>query len=170
MKKLLILLLALLLTLACVACGPKGNEGASEGGGPTNESQGDGYLQEGGDNAGDDLYWDVWTNASGKTFYSHLANDSSTTLTVKVIKNSVSFTFTVKTTAAELRPALLGSGFAAAADLNEEGTAFIRVNGVRAQSGFTWILTKEGETAIVSPYSEIADGETYVFTYTKIAQ
>ncbi len=170
MKKFLILCLALFCLLGLLACGPRGNGGESGGqNGPTNDSQGDGVLQEGGDSAGDDLYWDVWANNSGKTFYSHLANDQSPTITVKVVKNNVSFTFTVKTTATELRPALLGSGFAAAADLNEDSSAFIRVNGVRAQSGYAWVLTKEGDTAFVSPYAQIEHGDVFVFTYTPVS-
>ena len=149
------------------ACGPSGNGGEGGGqNGPTNDSLGDGILQEGGDNAKDDLHWDIWTNTSSKTFYSHLANNQSPTLTVKVIKGDISFIFTIKTTSTELRPALLGSGFASVSDLNEEETALARVNGVRAQSGYTWVLTKEGDDAPQNLYSPVEDGDIFVFTYT----
>ena len=152
----------------CTAYGDGGKGGVEDDdqNGPTNDSQGDGILQEGGDNAKEDLYWDIWTNTTSKTFYSHLANDQSTTLTVKVIKENVSFVFTIKTTSIELRPALLGSGFAAVSDLNEEETALARVNGVRAQSGYTWVLTKEGDPTPPTLYSTVADGDVFVFTYT----
>ena len=170
MKKLLILCLALLCVLALFACGPQGGGQTDDGtqGGPTNDSQGDGILQEGGDNAANDLLWDTWTHTKSKTFYSQLANDNSTTITVKVRKGSASFLFTVKTTATTLRPALLGSGFAVSGDLDNE--AFYRVNGVRAQSGYAWVLTREGDSAPLTPLDSIQDGDVFVFTYTAVAE
>ncbi len=92
------------------------------------------------------------------------------TVTVKVIAEDKSVTFTVKTDAATLGEALLAHNLIAG-DQGEFGLYIKFVNGMRADYDLDkryWNFTKDGEYMMTgADMTEIADGDCYEFTYAK---
>ena len=97
---------------------------------------------------------------TGKSFGS-----GENTVTVKVVKASKTFIFTVKSNEDLLVDALLDSGFSKSDDILE-GTTLYRVNGMRAGSGASWVITKEGEETPLSITAPITSGDVLTITYT----
>ena len=153
-KSTLALILALLMTLCLFACKqqaetPETTAGASENGGA--------IAPEG-----------LWKDA----IYLEDAEfgEGAKTVTVKVIAEDKSVTFTVKTDAATLGEALLAHGLIAG-DEGQYGLYIKYVNGIRADYDLDkryWNFTKNGEYMMTgADMTEIADGECYEFTYAK---
>ncbi len=150
------LILALLLSLCLFACK---NEPAE-----TPDTDGSNAATDGGAIAPEGL----WANATyleDTTF-----GEGAKTVTVKVIVEDKSVTFTVKTDAKTLGEALIEHGLIAG-DMGDYGLYIKYVNGIRADYDLDkryWNFTKNGEYMMTgADMTEIADGEAYEFTYAK---
>ncbi len=155
-KSTLALILALLLSLCLFACT---NEPAE-----TPDTDGSNAATDGGAIAPEGL----WANATyleDTTF-----GEGAKTVTVKVIVEDKSVTFTVKTDAKTLGEALIEHGLIAG-DMGDYGLYIKYVNGIRADYDLDkryWNFTKNGEYMMTgADMTEIADGEAYEFTYAK---
>ena len=153
-KSTLALILALLMTVCLFACKqqvetPETSAGTSENGGA--------IAPEG--------LWKDATYLSDAEF-----GEGAKTVTVKVIAEDKSVTFTVKTDAKTLGEALLAHGLIAG-DEGQYGLYIKYVNGIRADYDLDkryWNFTKNGEYMMTgADMTEIADGECYEFTYAK---
>lgn len=153
-KSTLALILALLMTLCLFACKqqaetPETSAGSSENGGA--------IAPEG--------LWKDATYLEDTEF-----GAGAKTVTVKVIAEDKSVTFTVKTDAKTLGEALLTHGLIAG-DMGDYGLYIKFVNGIRADYDLDqryWNFTKNGEYMMTgADMTEIADGECYEFTYAK---
>ncbi|MBQ8258908.1 MAG: DUF4430 domain-containing protein [Clostridia bacterium] len=152
----LALILALLLSLCLFACK---NEPAE-----TPDTDGSNAATDGGAIAPEGL----WANA---TYLEDTAfGEGAKTVTVKVIAEDKSVTFTVKTDAKTLGEALIEHGLIAG-DMGDYGLYIKYVNGIRADYDLDkryWNFTKNGEYMMTgADMTEIADGEAYEFTYAK---
>ena len=152
----LALILALLLSLCLFACK---NEPAE-----TPDTDGSNAATDGGAIAPEGL----WANA---TYLEDTAfGEGAKTVTVKVIAEDKSVTFTVKTDAKTLGEALIEHGLIAG-DMGDYGLYIKYVNGIRADYDLDkryWNFTKHGEYMMTgADMTEIADGEAYEFTYAK---
>ena len=152
----LALILALLLSLCLFACK---NEPAE-----TPDTDGSNAATDGGAIAPEGL----WANATyleNTTF-----GEGAKTVTVKVIAEDKSVTFTVKTDAKTLGEALIEHGLIAG-DMGDYGLYIKYVNGIRADYDLDkryWNFTKNGEYMMTgADMTEISDGEAYEFTYAK---
>lgn len=155
-KPTLALILALLLSLCLFACK---NEPAE-----TPDTDGSNSATDGGAIAPEGL----WANA---TYLEDTAfGEGAKTVTVKVIAEDKSVTFTVKTDAKTLGEALIEHGLIAG-DMGDYGLYIKYVNGIRADYDLDkryWNFTKNGEYMMTgADMTEIADGEAYEFTYAK---
>ena len=155
-KSTLALILALLLSLCLFACK---NEPAE-----TPDTDGSNAATDGGAIAPEGL----WANATyleDTTF-----GEGAKTVTVKVIAEDKSVTFTIKTDAKTLGEALLDHELVAG-DQGDFGLYIKYVNGIRADYDLDkryWNFTKNGEYMMTgADMTEIADGEAYEFTYAK---
>lgn len=153
-KSTLALILALLMTFCLFACKPQAetpetSAGSSENGGA--------IAPEG--------LWKDATYLEDTEF-----GAGAKTVTVKVIAEDKSVTFTVKTDAKTLGEALLTHGLIAG-DMGDYGLYIKFVNGIRADYDLDqryWNFTKNGEYMMTgADMTEIADGECYEFTYAK---
>ena len=154
-KSILALILALLMTLCLFSC----NKDESE----TPETSA-GAVEEGGSIAPEGL----WASA---TYLEDTAfGEGAKTVTVKVIADGKSVTFTVKTDAKTLGEALIAHDLIAG-DQGDFGLYIKFVNGIRADYDLDqryWNFTKNGEYMMTGvDGTEIADGEVYELTYTK---
>ena len=152
----LALLLALLLSLCLFACKNKPAE--------TPDTDGSNAATDGGEITPEGL----WANA---TYLEDTAfGEGAKTVTVKVIAEDKSVTFTVKTDAKTLGEALIEHGLIAG-DMGDYGLYIKYVNGIRADYDLDkryWNFTKNGEYMMTgADMTEIADGEAYEFTYAK---
>ena len=155
-KSTVALILALLLSLCLFACKNEPTE--------TPETDGSNAATDGGAIAPEGL----WANATyleDTTF-----GEGAKTVTVKVIAEDKSVTFTVKTDAKTLGEALIEHGLIAG-DMGDYGLYIKYVNGIRADYDLDkhyWNFTKNGEYMMTgADMTEIADGEAYEFTYAK---
>ena len=152
----LALILALLLSLCLFACKKEPAE--------TPENGGSNAAAEGGTIAPEGL----WANATYLEDTSF--GEGAKTVTVKVIVEGRSVTFTIKTDANTLGEALLAHGLVAG-DQGDFGLYIKYVNGIRADYDLDkryWNFTKNGEYMMTgADMTEIADGEAYEFTYSK---
>ena len=155
-KSTLALILALLLSLCLFACK---NEPAE-----TPDTEGSNDAADGVAIAPEGL----WANATyleDTTF-----GEGAKTVTVKVIAEDKSVTFTIKTDAKTLGEALLDHELVAG-DQGDFGLYIKYVNGMRADYDLDkryWNFTKNGEYMMTgADMTEIADGEAYEFTYAK---
>ena len=155
-RSILALILALLLSLCLFACK---NEPAE-----TPDTDGSNAATDGGAIAPEGL----WANATyleNTTF-----GEGAKTVTVKVIAEDKSVTFTVKTDAKTLGEALIEHGLIAG-DMGDYGLYIKYVNGIRADYDLDkryWNFTKNGEYMMTgADMTEISDGEAYEFTYAK---
>ena len=152
----LALILALLLSLCLFACKKEPAE--------TPENGGSNAAAEGGTIAPEGL----WANATYLEDTSF--GEGAKTVTVKVIVEGRSVTFTIKTDAKTLGEALLAHGLVAG-DQGDFGLYIKYVNGIRADYDLDkryWNFTKNGEYMMTgADMTEIADGEAYEFTYSK---
>ena len=152
----LALILALLLSLCLFACKKEPAE--------TPENGGSNAAAEGGTIAPEGL----WANATYLEDTSF--GEGAKTVTVKVIVEGRSVTFTIKTDAKTLGEALLAHGLVAG-DQGDFGLYIKYVNGIRADYDLDkryWNFTKNGEYMMTgADMTEIADGECYEFTYAK---
>ena len=153
-KSTIALLMALLMTLCLFACKqqaetPETTAGTSENGGA--------IAPEG--------LWKDATYLEDTEF-----GEGAKTVTVKVIAEDKSVTFTVKTDAKTLGEALLAHGLIAG-DMGDYGLYIKFVNGIRADYDLDqryWNFTKNGEYMMTgADMTDIADGECYEFTYAK---
>ena len=153
-KSNLALHLALLMTLCLFACKqqaeiPETSAGSSEDGGA--------IAREG--------LWKDATYLEDTEF-----GEGAKTVTVKVIAEDKSVTFTIKTDAKTLGEALLAHGLIAG-DMGDYGLYIKFVNGIRADYDLDqryWNFTKNGEYMMTgADMTDIADGECYEFTYAK---
>ena len=154
-KSILALILALLMTLCLFSC----NKDESE----TPETSA-GAVEEGGSIAPEGL----WASA---TYLEDTAfGEGAKTVTVKVIADGKSVTFTVKTDAKTLGEALIAHDLIAG-DQGDFGLYIKFVNGIRADYDLDqryWNFTKNGEYMMTgADMTDIADGEAYEFTYAK---
>ena len=152
----LALILALLLSLCLFACK---NEPAE-----TPDTDGSNSATDGGAITPEGL----WANA---TYLEDTAfGEGAKTVTVKVIAEDKSVTFTVKTDAKTLGEALIEHGLIAG-DMGDYGLYIKYVNGIRADYDLDkryWNFTKNGEYMMTgADMTEISDGEAYEFTYAK---
>lgn len=152
----LALILALLLSLCLFACKKEPAE--------TPENGGSNAAAEGGTIAPEGL----WANATYLEDTSF--GEGAKTITVKIIVEGRSVTFTIKTDAKTLGEALLAHGLVAG-DQGDFGLYIKYVNGIRADYDLDkryWNFTKNGEYMMTgADMTEIADGEAYEFTYAK---
>lgn len=155
-KSTLALILALLLSLCLFACK---NEPAE-----TPDTDGSNAATDGGAITPEGL----WANATyleDTTF-----GEGAKTVTVKVIVEDKSVTFTVKTDAETLGEALIEHELIAG-DMGDYGHYIKYVNGIRADYDLDkryWNFTKNGEYMMTgADMTEISDGEAYEFTYAK---
>lgn len=152
----LALILALLLSLCLFACKKEPAE--------TPENGGSNAAAEGGTIAPEGL----WANATYLEDTSF--GEGAKTVTVKVVVEGKSVTFTIKTDANTLGEALLAHGLVAG-DQGDFGLYIKYVNGIRADYDLDkryWNFTKNGEYMMTgADMTEIADGEAYEFTYSK---
>lgn len=152
----LALILALLLSLCLFACK---NEPAE-----TPDTDGSNAATDGGAIAPEGLWADA-TYLEDTTF-----GEGAKTVTVKVIAEDNSVTFTIKTDAKTLGEALIEHGLIAG-DMGDYGLYIKYVNGIRADYDLDkryWNFTKNGEYMMTgADMTEIADGEAYEFTYAK---
>lgn len=155
-KSILALLLALLLSLCLFACKEEPSETPQTSDAAGTEAAGS-IAPEG-----------LWANATyleDTTF-----GEGAKTVTVKVIAEDKSVTFTVKTDAKTLGEALIEHGLIAG-DMGDYGLYIKYVNGIRADYDLDkryWNFTKNGEYMMTgADMTEIADGEAYEFTYAK---
>ena len=155
-KSTLALILALLLSLCLFACK---NEPAE-----TPATDGSNAATDGGAIAPEGL----WANATyleDTTF-----GEGAKTVTVKVIVEDKSVTFTIKTDAETLGEALLAHNLIAG-DQGDFGLYVKVVNGITADYDVDqsyWGFSKNGEYMMTGvDGTAIADGEVYELTYTK---
>ena len=152
----LALILALLLSLCLFACKKEPAE-TPENGGSSAAAEGGTIAPEG-----------LWANATYLEDTSF--GEGAKTVTVKVIVEGKSVTFTIKTDANTLGEALLAHGLVAG-DQGDFGLYIKYVNGIRADYDLDkryWNFTKNGEYMMTgADMTEIADGEAYEFTYAK---
>ncbi len=152
----LALLLALLMTLCLFSCKNEDTETPQTPSGAENEPGGT-IAPEG-----------LWASATYLEDTSF--GEGAKTVTVKVIADGKSVTFTVKTDASTLGEALLAHDLIAG-DEGQYGLYIKYVNGIRADYDLDkryWNFTKNGEYMMTgADMTEIADGETYEFTYAK---
>ena len=155
-KSILALILALIMTLCLFSC----NKDEAE----TPETT----VADGSEAGGSIAPEGLWANATyleDTTF-----GEGAKTVTVKVIADGKSVTFTVKTDAKTLGEALIAHNLIAG-DQGDFGLYIKFVNGIRADYDLDqryWNFTKNGEYMMTGvDGTEIADGEVYEFTYTK---
>ena len=155
-KSTLALILALLLSLCLFSC----KKGPAE----TPENGGSGAVGEDGTIAPEGL----WANATYLEDTSF--GEGAKTVTVKVIVEGKSVTFTIKTDAETLGEALLAHNLIAG-DQGDFGLYIKYVNGIRADYDLDkryWNFTKNGEYMMTGvDGTAIADGEAYELTYAK---
>ena len=155
-KSTLALILALLLSLCLFSCKKDETENPQTPSGAENEP--------GGTIAPEGLWKDA-TYLSDAEF-----GEGAKTVTVKVIAEDKSVTFTIKTDAKTLGEALLEHELVAG-DQGDFGLYIKYVNGIRADYDLDkryWNFTKNGEYMMTgADMTEITDGETYEFTYAK---
>jgi hypothetical protein len=155
-KSTLALILALLMTLCLFSCKKDETETPQTPSGAENEAGGT-IAPEG--------LWASATYLKDTTF-----GEGAKTVTVKVIADGKSVTFTVKTDAKTLGEALLAHDLIAG-DQGDFGLYIKFVNGIRADYDLDqryWNFTKNGEYMMTgADMTEIADGEAYEFTYAK---
>ena len=153
-KSIFALILALLMTLCLFSCEKGGVETPETNGGAAESGASDGA--------------DLWANATYLEDTSF--GEGAKTVTVKVIAEDKSVTFTVKTDAKTLGEALLAHGLIAG-DMGDYGLYIKFVNGIRADYDLDkryWNFTKNGEYMMTgADMTDIADGECYEFTYAK---
>ena len=154
-KSTLALILALLMTLCLFSC-KNGEAETPETSGVAAENAGT-IAREG--------LWETATYLEDTSF-----GEGAKTVTVKVIAEDKSVTFTVKTDAKTLGEALLAHGLIAG-DMGDYGLYIKFVNGIRADYDLDqryWSFTKNGEYMMTgADMTDIADGECYEFTYAK---
>ncbi len=154
-KSTLALILALLMTLCLFSC-KNGETETPETSGVAAENAGP-ISREG--------LWETATYLEDTSF-----GEGAKTVTVKVIAEDKSVTFTVKTDAKTLGEALLAHGLIAG-DMGDYGLYIKFVNGIRADYDLDqryWNFTKNGEYMMTgADMTDIADGECYEFTYAK---
>ena len=154
-KSTLALILALFMTLCLFACKQQAE---------TPETSDLAASEAGGTIAPEGLWKDA-TYLEDAEF-----GEGAKTVTVKVIAEDKSVTFTVKTDAKTLGEALLTHGLIAG-DEGQYGLYIKYVNGIRADYDLDqryWNFTKNGEYMMTgADMTEIADGECYEFTYAK---
>lgn len=155
-KSTLALILALLMTLCLFSCKKDETETPQTPSGAENEAGGT-IAPEG--------LWASATYLKDTTF-----GEGAKTVTVKVIADGKSVTFTVKTDAATLGDALLAHNLIAG-DEGQYGLYVKVVNGITADYDVDqsyWGFSKNGEYMMTGvDGTAIADGETYELTYTK---
>ena len=153
-KSTLALILALLMAFCLFSC----NKGEAEAPETTvTASEGGAIAKEG-----------LWANATyleDTTF-----GEGAKTVTVKVIVEGKSVTFTIKSDAKTLGDALLAHGLIAGEE-SSYGLYVKVVNGITADYDVDqsyWGFSKGGEYMMTGvDGTEFADGETYELTYTK---
>ncbi len=152
-KSTLALFLALLMTLCLFACKQQAETPETSAG-----TSAEGAIAPEG----------LWKDATYLTDAEF--GEGAKTVTVKVIAEDKSVTFTVKTDAATLGEALLAHNLIAG-DMGEYGLYIKYVNGIRADYDLDkryWNFTKDGEYMMTgADMTEIADGDCYEFTYAK---
>ena len=155
-KSILALILALIMTLCFFSC----NKDEAE----TPETT----VADGSEAGGSIAPEGLWANATyleDTTF-----GEGAKTVTVKVIADGKSVTFTVKTDAKTLGEALIAHDLIAG-DQGDFGLYIKFVNGIRADYDLDrryWSFTKNGEYMMTgADMTDIADGEAYEFTYAK---
>jgi hypothetical protein len=155
-KSTIALLMALLMTLCLFAC----KNGEAEA-----PQTGDSAASEAGGAIAPEGLWKDATYLEDTEF-----GEGAKTVTVKVIAEDKSVTFTVKTDAKTLGEALLAHGLIAG-DMGDYGLYIKFVNGIRADYDLDqryWNFTKNGEYMMTgADMTDIADGECYEFTYAK---
>lgn len=155
-KSTLALILALLMTLCLFSCKKDETETPQTPSGAENEAGGT-IAPEG--------LWASATYLKDTTF-----GEGAKTVTVKVIADGKSVTFTVKTDAETLGDALLAHNLIAG-DEGQYGLYVKVVNGITADYDVDqsyWGFSKNGEYMMTGvDGTAIADGETYELTYTK---
>ena len=155
-KSTIALLMALLMTLCLFAC----KNGEAEA-----PQTGDSAASEAGGAIAPEGLWKDATYLEDTEF-----GEGAKTVTVKVIAEDKSVTFTVKTDAKTLGEALLAHGLIAG-DIGDYGLYIKFVNGIRADYDLDqryWNFTKNGEYMMTgADMTDIADGECYEFTYAK---
>lgn len=155
-KSTLALILALLMTLCLFSCKKDETETPQTPSGAENEAGGT-IAPEG--------LWASATYLKDTTF-----GEGAKTVTVKVIADGKSVTFTVKTDAETLGDALLSHNLIAG-DEGQYGLYVKVVNGITADYDVDqsyWGFSKNGEYMMTGvDGTAIADGETYELTYTK---
>ena len=155
-KSTLALILALLMTLCLFSCKKDETETPQTPSGAENEAGGT-IAPEG--------LWASATYLKDTTF-----GEGTKTVTVKVIADGKSVTFTVKTDAETLGDALLAHNLIAG-DEGQYGLYVKVVNGITADYDVDqsyWGFSKNGEYMMTGvDGTAIADGETYELTYTK---
>ena len=155
-KSTLALILALLMTICLFSCKKDETETPQTPSGAENEAGGT-IAPEG--------LWASATYLKDTTF-----GEGAKTVTVKVIADGKSVTFTVKTDAETLGDALLAHNLIAG-DEGQYGLYVKVVNGITADYDVDqsyWGFSKNGEYMMTGvDGTAIADGETYELTYTK---
>ena len=155
-KSTLALILALLMTLCLVSCKKDETETPQTPSGAENEAGGT-IAPEG--------LWASATYLKDTTF-----GEGAKTVTVKVIVEDKSVTFTIKTDAETLGEALLAHNLIAG-DQGDFGLYVKVVNGITADYDVDqsyWGFSKNGEYMMTGvDGTAIADGEVYELTYTK---
>lgn len=153
-KTILALILALLMTLCLFSCEKGGVETPETNGGAAESGASEGA--------------DLWANATyleDTTF-----GEGAKTVTVKVIVEDKSVTFTVKSDAEMLGDALLAHGLIAGEE-SAYGLYVKVVNGITADYDIDqsyWGFSKGGEEMMTGvDGTKFADGEAYELTYTK---
>ncbi len=153
-KSTIALILALLMTFCLFSCKKDETETPEQG---ESLAEGETIAPEG--------LWASATYLEDTTF-----GEGAKAVTVKVIAENKSVTFTVKTDAATLGEALLEHDLIAGEE-GQYGLYIKFVNGIRADYDLDkryWNFTKNGEYMMTgADMTEIADGETYEFTYAK---
>ncbi len=155
-KSTLALILALLMTLCLFSCKKDETETPQTPSGAENEAGGT-IAPEG--------LWASATYLEDTTF-----GEGAKTVTVKVIVEDKSVTFTIKTDAKTLGEALLAHNLIAG-DQGDFGLYVKVVNGITADYDVDqsyWGFSKNGEYMMTGvDGTAIADGEVYELTYTK---
>jgi hypothetical protein len=155
-KSTIALLMALLMTLCLFAC----KNGEAEA-----PQTGDSAASEAGGAIAPEGLWKDATYLEDTEF-----GEGAKTVTVKVIAEDKSVTFTVKTDAKTLGEALLAHGLIAG-DQGDFGLYVKVVNGITADYDIDqsyWGFSKNGEYMMTGvDGTAIADGEVYELTYTK---
>jgi hypothetical protein len=155
-KSTLALILALLMTLCLFSCKKDETETPQTPSGAENEAGGT-IAPEG--------LWASATYLKDTTF-----GEGAKTVTVKVIVEDKSVTFTIKTDAETLGEALLAHNLIAG-DQGDFGLYVKVVNGITADYDVDqsyWGFSKNGEYMMTGvDGTAIADGEVYELTYTK---